>query len=68
MNIRPLAHLEFEYESLLAVCKHSVKFESQNARLKNKHPVLLNVCHYNFVHSFVAQSFVRYINDQVSHY
>ena len=39
------------------------KLESQNARLKNKHPVLLNVCHYNFVHSFVTQSLFRHTND-----
>jgi hypothetical protein len=36
---------------------------SQDAGVFLKHPVLPNVCHYNFVHSFVTESFVRYIND-----
>jgi len=38
------------------------KLESQNARLKNKHPLLFNVCHYKFVQSFVTQSLFRYPN------
>jgi hypothetical protein len=37
-------------------------------RIKNKHPVLLNECHYNFVHSFVTLSFARNINDLLFHF
>jgi len=31
---------------------------SQDAEILLKHPVSLNVCHYNFVHSFVTESFL----------
>jgi hypothetical protein len=43
MCIRPLAHLDFEYEISPAISKNNVKLESQNPTLKNKHPVLINV-------------------------
>jgi len=36
---------------------------SKDAEIVLKHSVLQNVCHYNFVHSFVTESFARYIND-----
>jgi len=41
---------------------------SQDAVDFLKHPVLLNVCHYNFVHSFVTESFAHYINDLLFHF
>jgi hypothetical protein len=44
-------------------CFSEVLLVSQDAEVLLKHPVLLNVCHYNFVHSFVTESFARYIND-----
>jgi hypothetical protein len=43
------------------------KLENKKLGLKNKHPLLLNVCHYNLVQSFLAERFVPYIKDQVSH-
>jgi len=41
---------------------------SQNTKFFLKHPVLLNVCHYNFVHPFVPESIDRYINDLPNHF
>jgi hypothetical protein len=40
----------------------------QDAEVVLKHPVSLNVCHHNFVHSFVTESFVRYINGISFHF
>jgi serine acetyltransferase len=36
---------------------------SQDVEILLKHPVLLKVCHYNFVHSLITESFSHYIND-----
>jgi hypothetical protein len=44
------------------------KMGSQKARLKKQNPVLLNVAIKIFVHSFVTQTFTRYINDLLFHF
>jgi hypothetical protein len=41
---------------------------SQDTEIVIKHPVLLNMCHHNFVHSFVTKSLFRYLSDPVFHF
>ena len=41
---------------------------SQDEEIFLKHPVLLNMCHYTFVHSISTESFERYINDLHFHF
>jgi len=52
-----------ETSQLEIKCFSEEALVSQDAVNVLKHPVFQNVCHYNFVHSFVTASFVSYMND-----
>jgi hypothetical protein len=65
---RALALLDFEHESSSVICKHSLEIGKSKCEIQSKQPVLLNVCQHNFFHSFVTQSFVRYVIDLIFHF
>jgi len=57
-----------ETSQLEIKCFSEEALVSQDAVNFLKHPVLRNVCHYNFVHSFVTATFVSYMNDLLFHF